>query len=590
MHASSYENMQYCYDTYVQGEFLAARDSVTAVDLGSFDVNGSYRPIFNGPKVKYIGVDLVPGLGVDLVLSDPYHVPLPDASADIVLSGQMLEHCECFWLAFQEMVRILKPGGLLFLIAPSEGGIHRYPVDCYRFYPDAYRSLAKYAGCMLLNMWRDERKPWKDLVGVFSRRNGERNCQDINSNSADRGDSLHDSHVAGSPEMPTFNFSGARDANIEVAGTSHYLDVLKNVHAVLQPRRYLEIGVAHGNSLALASNEAIGVDPAPRLRMERPTRGRLFHFQETSDRFFDEHANAALASGVDLGFIDGMHLFENALRDFMNIEHYAHPASVIVFDDIFPNHALQAARQRQTSSWTGDIWKIVACFQKYRPDLLLLRLDSGPTGLLLVAGLDGNNCVLRELYDTIVAEFTSDQSGEVPQEVLDRTGAIDPDDSRLAFLLHELYDLRCAGASCDVVRRRLHEWCVALFPPTAKEEQHVCRGSARSGHAKEQRFHEQVVAMSRNFADVQQLITQQQLMATQNSYVSFLRSSSWAMWWRQSRFRSWAVPYGTRRWQLYQLAIRGWQVWKLEGLRQILIRVWRKTINRFHPMPTSPHG
>jgi hypothetical protein len=457
MHASSYENMQLCYDTYVRGSFLAARAAVTTIDLGSADVNGTYRPIFSHPKVRYLGADLAPGPGVDLLMDDPYRVPLPDASADIVLSGQMLEHCEFFWLAFQEMMRILKPDGLLFLIAPSGGPIHRYPVDCYRFYPDAYRALAKYANCRLIDVWHDDRGPWKDLVGIFAGRVSENQPAPQNS-AADRVASLSDACASDSVETPIVKYSSSPEAEV-VAGSKPYLEVLKDVHAALKPRRYLEIGVRDGDSLALATSEAIGIDPAPRLTMTLPASTTLY--QETSDQFFREHAKTALAAGVDLAFIDGMHLFENALRDFMHLESYAHPATVIAFDDVLPNHPLQAARQRQTNVWTGDVWKIAACLRKYRPDLLLLLVTSSPTGLLLVAGLDASSRLLREAYNPVVAEFTRDYRGEVPTDVLDRNGAIDADDARLRSLLHELHELRSAAASRDEVRGRLLAWRVA---------------------------------------------------------------------------------------------------------------------------------
>jgi ubiquinone/menaquinone biosynthesis C-methylase UbiE len=73
------------------------------------------------------------GQGVDIVLTDVYHLPFEDGSVDIVLSGQMLEHCGQFWRVFNEIFRVLKPDGLAFVIAPSSGPVHRYPVDCYRF-------------------------------------------------------------------------------------------------------------------------------------------------------------------------------------------------------------------------------------------------------------------------------------------------------------------------------------------------------------------------------------------------------------------------------------------------------------------------
>ena len=67
---------------------------------------------------------------------------MADGHYDALISGQAFEHVKFFWLTWMEMVRTLKPGGFIFLIAPSRGPEHRYPVDCWRFYPDSYRALA----------------------------------------------------------------------------------------------------------------------------------------------------------------------------------------------------------------------------------------------------------------------------------------------------------------------------------------------------------------------------------------------------------------------------------------------------------------
>src|SRR5580704_11397421 len=165
MHASSMENMRICYRRFIEGGPIESMREVLVLDVGGADINGSYREIFNEPQFTYIGADVALTEGVSLVLKDPHRLPLDNASIDIVLSGQTLEHCEFFWLAFAEMVRVVKPDGYLFLIAPSAGPIHRYPVDCYRFYPDAFAALAKYANCQLIDVWCDERGPWRDLVG-----------------------------------------------------------------------------------------------------------------------------------------------------------------------------------------------------------------------------------------------------------------------------------------------------------------------------------------------------------------------------------------------------------------------------------------
>lgn len=146
------------------------------IDIGSQDINGSYRPIFESLGWNYRGVDLVPGDNVDIVVTDIYRLNLPSDSVDLIISGQAFEHVEFFWLVWLELVRVLRPGGKIFLIAPSRGAEHRYPVDCWRFYPDGYRTLAAWGGIEVLECGTDwELKPdtpgseWGDTVGVFQK-------------------------------------------------------------------------------------------------------------------------------------------------------------------------------------------------------------------------------------------------------------------------------------------------------------------------------------------------------------------------------------------------------------------------------------
>src|SRR5688572_2438786 len=245
--------MRRCYERYFARSPLANADEVTVLDLGGADVNGNYREVFSEPRFKYVVADISDDASVDLHLTDPHRVPLPDASVDVVISGQMLEHCEFFWLVFAEMVRLLKPSGFLFLIAPSAGPVHRYPVDCYRFHPDAYAALAKHAGCVLVEVWRDERGPWHDLVGVFRRKDAPA-----------LPPSAPGAKVAEKPQVvPEYRDRDAQEERVSAGPT--YLEVLKSIHAGLAPRLYLEIGVRKGKSLALASCPAIAVDPQPAL-------------------------------------------------------------------------------------------------------------------------------------------------------------------------------------------------------------------------------------------------------------------------------------------------------------------------------------
>jgi hypothetical protein len=222
------------------------------------------------------------------------------------------------------------------------------------------------------------------------------------------------------------------------------------VHEVLEPPTYLEIGIRHGDSLALAKARSVGIDPAYKLRTALPAGAALF--RETSDEYFDRPDPIAPFAGqrIALGFIDGMHLIEYALRDFVNVERHAAWTSVVVFDDIYPRNVQMAARNRKTRLWTGDVYKMPAILARHRPDLICLRVDTSPTGLLLVLGLDPGNSVLEERYDEIVLGTVTPDPQPVPPEVLERQEAIDPETVLSASFWSVLRDARDRA----VARRR----------------------------------------------------------------------------------------------------------------------------------------
>jgi cephalosporin hydroxylase len=224
-----------------------------------------------------------------------------------------------------------------------------------------------------------------------------------------------------------------------------YKDILRTVHEVLAPERYLEIGVRHGASLALASCRSVGVDPCPEISISLGPDTTVVEL--TSDAFFESRAADVLASPPDLVFIDGRHTFENVLRDFMHLERLAAPATLVVIDDVYPNHPRQADRDRSTQVWMGDVWKIQACLAEQRPDLLLLPVDARPGGLLLVAGLDATNRILWQQYNSIVRHFNDASRDRPPASVLHREGAVSAFDPRVRALLDLLRDQRVRGAT-----------------------------------------------------------------------------------------------------------------------------------------------
>jgi hypothetical protein len=192
-------------------------------------------------------------------------------------------------------------------------------------------------------------------------------------------------------------------ASIELPG-EHYLKLLARIHAHLRPRTYVEIGIFAGESFRLAQPPtiALGVDPAPRLDAPPSPRHRIF--RETSDGFFAAHDLRALLGGapVDLALIDGMHHFEFALRDFVNLERHCTPASTILVHDCYPIDPVTAARERTTAFWSGDVWRLVLALREWRPDLAIHTVAVPPTGLAIVRGLDPGSRVLADNLDRIV--------------------------------------------------------------------------------------------------------------------------------------------------------------------------------------------
>lgn len=190
----------------------------------------------------------------------------------------------------------------------------------------------------------------------------------------------------------------------------HYRQVLSLVHDRLRPRCYVEIGVDTGATLALArhSELIVGVDPALHaISVPLPPTARLFG--ETSDAFFAARSREDVLGGrrIDLGFVDGLHRFENALRDFANLERWSHPNGTIVLHDCVPIVPRTATRERSTKFWVGDTWKVVFALARFRPDLRIRTVLAPPSGLVVVRRLDPASRVLLDRLDVIVETFAS---------------------------------------------------------------------------------------------------------------------------------------------------------------------------------------
>ena len=184
MHASAQDKARIFRQAYL-GDSEAT--PLTLLDVGSAIVEGqslSNRDVLNNPAWTLQGMDIEPGLNVDIAVADPYHWrEIDSGSVDVVTCSEVFEHAEFFWITMLEIARVLKGNGLAFITSPGGGPRHRFPVDCWRFYDDAFHALARYAGLNLLEaqvqwvpayrkgiQWRDSsavmQKPARDREGT----------------------------------------------------------------------------------------------------------------------------------------------------------------------------------------------------------------------------------------------------------------------------------------------------------------------------------------------------------------------------------------------------------------------------------------
>ena len=112
-------------------------------------------------------------------------------------------------------------------------------------------------------------------------------------------------------------------------------------------KKYLEIGVAGGDNLNnIHVEQKFGVDTWP---------GAPCNFHMTSDEFFSQNQET-----FDIVFIDGLHLYEQVLRDIENSLKCLNPGGIIVMHDCLPNLPEQQSRTPIPGAWNGDTWKAAA--------------------------------------------------------------------------------------------------------------------------------------------------------------------------------------------------------------------------------------
>lgn len=170
MHRTSYLKIKYFKEKY-----LNQNENLNILDIGSLDKTGeyNYKLILNNKNWTYEGLDLIEGKNVDIVVKNLYNwIEINDETYDVIVYGHSFEHNEFFWITLNEIDRVLKPGGIICIIAPSSGPVNRNPYDCWRFTNEGMESLAKYIDFEILESGTNEsdENPWHDSYVIAKKK------------------------------------------------------------------------------------------------------------------------------------------------------------------------------------------------------------------------------------------------------------------------------------------------------------------------------------------------------------------------------------------------------------------------------------
>ncbi len=226
------------------------------------------------------------------------------------------------------------------------------------------------------------------------------------------------------------------------------LELLNLIAELIHAQDYLEIGVAEGNTLTnVAVPRRTGVDPAPRyyaMDQQRLEDLRKLEVHESeSDHFFLHNTRT-----FDLIFVDGLHLYEQAMKDILNALDVLNPGGFIVVHDLIPLEPEHAERNRSTDIWNGDVWKVVFDLWRHHQDVGYFVIDAD-SGLGVVWKKDEASRFTPGWHQYI---------RDFGYEVMDKAGGeflnkVTPDKAVVRSLLSTVLDRKAQNAQAPETRR-----------------------------------------------------------------------------------------------------------------------------------------
>ena len=127
---------------------------------------------------------------------------------------------------------------------------------------------------------------------------------------------------------------------------------------------YLEIGCDKNQSFSkIIVDNKVGVDPI--------SGGTI---RSTSDDFFLKNLN----NNYDVIFIDGLHYYEQVIKDIKSSLKILNNDGFILVHDCLPRTLAHQAVPRYRGSWNGDVWKsIVELRNDINLDIITCEIDFG---------------------------------------------------------------------------------------------------------------------------------------------------------------------------------------------------------------------
>lgn len=153
------------------------------------------------------------------------------------------------------------------------------------------------------------------------------------------------------------------------------IELIQNICRKIGAERYLEVGIREGEVISqIPVKEKVGVDPRPLLdRLDEelmPGLDGLRVFPCKSDDFFAKNTET-----FDVVFVDGLHLYEQAIKDILNAFNCLNHGGFVVVHDLLPASAAEGARKVKPGAWNGDVWKVMHDIKENYPEIQHVVLD-----------------------------------------------------------------------------------------------------------------------------------------------------------------------------------------------------------------------